>query len=76
MEERHLYLARPKTFVKALEEGIVSQVENPVKTKERLLNVIFAKYAETHYIFYFQLCSMVVVQNLQYHGKKVFHKRL
>ena len=68
VEERHLYLARPKTFVKALEEGIVSQVPNPVKTNEIAECQFCYEYKPITYSN-FQLCDGCG-KKLQYHGKK------
>jgi hypothetical protein len=69
VEERHLYLLRPETFVKALEDGIISPVEkeNRVKMKE---------IAECHHCYReigignptYQLC-MSCTTHLQYHGE-------
>ena len=68
VEERHLYLARPKTFVKALEEGIVSQVPNPVKTNEIAECQFCYEYKPITYSN-FQLCDGCG-KKLQYHGEK------
>ena len=69
VEKRHLRLLRPKTFVKALEDGIISPVEkeNRVKHKE---------VAECHHCYQektinnapYQLCN-TCVRHLQYHGE-------
>ena len=67
MEERHLYFLRPKTFVKALEEGLVAIVENPVRR---------GMVAECHHCYEYkeiynikhQLCAKCVPY-LQYHGE-------
>lgn len=67
VEQRHLYFLRPETFVKALAEGLVAPVENPVKWKET---------AECHgchrealiYNIEYQLCDTCVPQ-LQFHGE-------
>lgn len=67
VEERNLYLLRPPTFVKALEEGIVSPVENPLKRGD---------VAECHHCYEdrkiftptYQLCNPCAM-SLQYHGE-------
>lgn len=67
VEERNLYLLRPPTFFKALEEGIVSPVENPVKRGD---------IAECHHCYEdriiftptYQLCGPCAMA-LQYHGE-------
>jgi len=69
VESRNLYLLRPKTFVQALEDGIISPVEkeNRVKLKE---------IAECHHCHKeakiintpYQLCSNCS-HKLQYHGE-------
>ena len=69
VEERHLYLLRPETFVKALEDGIISLVkkENWVKQKS---------IAECHHCYKeskignvpYQLCGKCVPY-LQYYGE-------
>jgi hypothetical protein len=68
VEKRHLYFLRPETFVKALEEGIITLVEkeNRVKSKE---------VAECHHCYQekpiintpYQLCGSCS-SILQYHG--------
>lgn len=70
VEERHLYLLKPEPFVKALEEGIVSEVENPVPMNEvaecshchRYMQIKTPKY---------QLCS-TCMSHLTYHGHECF----
>ena len=69
VEKRHLRLLRPKQFVKALEEGIITLVEkeNRVQVKE---------VAECHHCYkekpihstHYQLCSSCAT-HLQYHGE-------
>ena len=67
VEERHLFLARPSTFVKALEEGLVSVVENPVSSQD---------IAKCHFCYDFkpianpkyQLCNNCS-KHLQFHGE-------
>lgn len=69
VEKRHLRLLRPKTFVKALGEGIISLVEKENRVRQR--NV-----AECHHCYdkkpianaHYQLCSTCTTQ-LQYHGE-------
>jgi len=68
VEERHLYLLRPPTFVKALAAGLVSPVENPVrhneiaecKTCKRDMKIDNTEY---------QLCGHCI-RKLQYYGEK------
>jgi len=67
VESRHLYFLRPKTYVKALAEGLVAGVENPVRQKE---------IAECHHCHketrinntVYQLCS-TCSKELQFHGE-------
>ena len=67
VEQRHLHLLRPETFVKALAEGLVARVENPVK---------FNEIAECYHCHRevsinnpeYQLCT-TCCNNLQYHGE-------
>jgi hypothetical protein len=69
VEQRHLWLLRPETYVKALEEGIITLVEkeNRVKPKE---------VAECHHCYRekpiknptYQLCN-TCQPYLQYHGE-------
>jgi hypothetical protein len=69
VEKRHLRLLRPETFIKALEEGIISLIdkENRVKHKE---------VAECHHCYQekvinntlYQLCG-TCTKHLQYHGE-------
>ena len=69
VEKRHLRLLRPKTFVKALEEGIISLVEEENRIKQRAV-------AECHHCYevksianaHYQLCSTCTTQ-LQFHGE-------
>jgi hypothetical protein len=69
VEKRHLYFLRPKTFVRALEDGIISPVE-----KENRVKCI--EVAECHHCYQeksinnptYQLCS-TCTQHLQYHGE-------
>lgn len=69
VERRHLYLLRPKSFVKALEEGIITIVEKENRVKQRTV-------AECHHCYeerqianaHYQLCSTCTTQ-LQYHGE-------
>ena len=67
VEERHLFLARPKTFVKALEDGLVSPVENPVERKE-VAECHFCHEYKTINNTKYQLCSNCC-GHLQYHGE-------
>lgn len=68
VEDRRAWLARPKTFVKALEEGLIALVENPVKQKEVAECHFCHEYREVRTPKY-QLCS-TCGQNLQFHGEK------
>ena len=69
VEKRHLYFLRPKTFVKALEEGIISLVEEENRIKQRAV-------AECHHCYEvksitnarYQLCNKCTT-NLQFHGE-------
>ena len=67
VESRHLHLLRPPTFVKALAEGLVAPVENPVRKKEIAECSFCHQYAEIQNPEY-QLCS-TCRQELQYHGE-------
>jgi hypothetical protein len=67
VESRHLYFLRPQTFVKALAEGLVAPVENPVKWKKTAECSYCHKEAQINNAEY-QLCSTCVAQ-LQYHGE-------
>ena len=68
VEERHLFLLRPPTFVRALELGLVSPVENRVtkgaiadcKNCERVVSIRNTPY---------QLCA-TCISKLQYYGEK------
>lgn len=67
VESRHLHLLRPETFVKALAEGLVAPVENPVRFKE--IAECHNCHKETPIAnLEYQLCSTCVPQ-LQYHGE-------
>ncbi len=69
VEKRHLYFLRPKTFVKALEDGIITIVEKENRVKDR-------EWAECHHCYeekpiktlQYQLCSKCTTQ-LQFHGE-------
>jgi ribosomal protein S14 len=69
VEERHLWLLRPETFVKALEEGFIS----PVKKKDRVKQ---KEIAECHHCYReskinnptYQLCG-TCLSHLQHHGE-------
>lgn len=69
VEMRHLYFLRPKTFAKALEEGIITLVEK----ENRIQN---QEVAECHHCYkkktihstQYQLCR-TCIQHLQYHGE-------
>ena len=67
VESRHLYFLRPQTFVKALAEGLVAPVENPVKWKETAECQGCHKEARINNTEY-QLCS-TCSNELQYHGE-------
>ena len=68
VEERHLHLARPKTFVKAIKEGLVSEVPNTVKQYEVGECQFCYEYKPIGYPKY-QLCDHCG-KTLQYHGEK------
>jgi len=68
VEERHLYFLRPKTFVKALELGLVSPVENPVENTS-VAECKNCKKEATIQNTRYQLCSNCL-SNLQYYGEK------
>lgn len=68
VEERHLHLARPKTFVKALDEGLISPVPHPVKQYEVAECQFCYEYKRIGYPKY-QLCDHCG-KTLQYHGEK------
>ena len=68
VEERHLHLARPKTFVKAIEDGLVSIVPNPVKQYEVAECQFCYEFKRIGYTQY-QLCDHCG-KTLQYHGEK------
>jgi len=69
VEKRHLYFLRPETFVKALEDGIISPVDKENRFK-------FGEVAECHHCYeekrisnpLYQLCS-TCYKNLQFHGE-------
>lgn len=67
VEERHLYFLRPKTFVKALQEGLVSPVKTPVGKKE-IAECHFCHEYKTINNPKYQLCSNCS-GHLQYHGE-------
>jgi len=67
VEHRNLLSARPKTFVKALEEGLVSPVENPVGYNEIAECKSCGREKTIHNPEY-QLCK-VCCHHLQYHGE-------
>jgi len=67
IENRHLYFLRPPTFVKALAEGFVARVENPVKLKEIAECHHCHKETRIHNPEY-QLCGTCRIE-LQYHGE-------
>ena len=60
----------PETFVKALKEGLISPVKNPVKTYD-LAECQFCKEEGAIGNTTYQLCSKCRA-NLQYHGEKCF----
>ena len=68
VEERHLYFIRPKTYAKALEEGIVSEIPNPVKFDEVAECQFCYEYKRINVPKY-QLCN-TCSKSLQYHGEK------
>ena len=67
VEHRQLLSARPKTFVKALEEGLVSLVENPVRFKE-FAECKSCGREKPIYNPEYQLCA-TCVRHFQYHGE-------
>ena len=68
VEDRAAWFARPKTFVKALEEGLIAPVENPLPQRTIAECHFCHKYAEIRTPKY-QLCS-TCGHNLQFHGEK------
>lgn len=68
VEDRGAWFARPETYVKALEEGLVSLVETPFKQREIAECHFCRQYQRIHNPKY-QLCSTCSL-NLQYHGEK------
>lgn len=68
VEDRRAWFARPETYVKALEEGLVSLVQHPVGRREIAECHFCHQYAEIRVPKY-QLCSTCSM-NLQYHGEK------
>jgi hypothetical protein len=67
VEQRHLYFLRPKTYVKALAEGLVAPVENPVRQKE----IAECHHCHREILIYnpeYQLCSTCSYE-LQFHGE-------
>ena len=68
VEQRHLYFLRPQTYVKALAEGLVARVENPVKVREIAECHHCHREASIHNTEY-QLCGTCCLE-LQYHGEK------
>jgi|TARA_R110002020_G_scaffold367748_1_gene579654 hypothetical protein len=68
VEERQLYLLRPKTFVKALEDGLISEVAYPIKQVEVAECHFCHEYKPINYPKY-QLCDNCG-KNLQFHGEK------
>jgi len=67
VESRHLYFLRPETFVKALAEGFVAPVENPVRQGEIAECSFCHKEAQINNPEY-QLCGNCA-KELQYHGE-------
>lgn len=67
VEDRAAWFARPKTFVKALEEGLIAPVENPLPQRTIAECHFCHKYAEIRNNIY-QLCS-TCGHNLQFHGE-------
>jgi ribosomal protein S14 len=69
VESRHSWLLRPETFVKALQDGIISPIEKENGVKQRIV-------AECHHCYekksianaVYQLCS-TCTRKLQYHGE-------
>jgi hypothetical protein len=70
IEERASWLARPETFVKAEEEGLVSPVKNPVVSREDALCQTCEEIAPISNTQY-QLCSSCRWR-FQYHGEECF----
>jgi len=68
IEERAAWLTRPDTFVKALEEGLVSPVKNPVGWGDEVLCHNCDMIGPIHTPQY-QLC-ITCRPKLQYHGEK------
>tara|TARA_R110001599_G_scaffold351820_1_gene584667 strand:- start:58 stop:978 length:921 start_codon:yes stop_codon:yes gene_type:complete len=69
VEKRHLYFLRPKTFAKALEEGIITIVEKENQVKYKGLAECHHCYEEkTIHSSQYQLCSSCQ-SHLQYHGE-------
>ena len=68
VEERHLFLLRPPTFVKALAAGLVSLVEHPVKNKE-IAECKKCRREKQIYNTYYQICGTCCFK-LQYYDEK------
>lgn len=69
VESRHSWLLRPKTFVKALEDGITSLVEKENRVKQKDVAECHHCYQEKPIISpLYQLCGTCTPQ-LQYHGE-------
>lgn len=69
VESRHLHLLRPKTFVKALEDGIISLVEKENRVKQKDVAECHHCYQEKPIINnLYQLCGNCT-PHLQYHGE-------
>ena len=69
-EKRNAYLKRPETFVKALAEGLVAPVENPVASGEVAECRSCGRDDLTIHHPKYQLCG-TCRQRLQYHGETV-----
>tara|TARA_R110001599_G_C12097075_1_gene646698 strand:- start:26 stop:964 length:939 start_codon:yes stop_codon:yes gene_type:complete len=72
VEERNLFLGRPPTFVKALEEGLISKVKIPIYNARRCGEKYTCHGCERKMIIsnnVYQLCSNCS-QRLQYYGEK------
>ena len=69
VEKRNLRLLRPKPFVKALEEGIITLVEKENRVKYRTAGECHHCYEEkTIHTAQYQLCNSCAC-HLQYHGE-------
>ena len=68
LEDRQSHFLRPQTYVKALEEGLIAPVKNPVKAREVAECQFCYKYQAISLTKY-QLCG-TCSRHLQYHGEK------